>query len=345
MLKNILVTGGAGYIGSHVTITLHEEGYNPIILDNFSNSDPTVLNGLKKITGKDFELYEGDILNRTFLDEIFNKHQFHGVIHFAAKKAVGESVEKPLLYYNNNVSGLITLLEAMENHSIRHLVFSSSCTVYGQPDELPVTEDSPKKTANSPYGNTKQIGEEIIEDLVKSGALLKSVALRYFNPIGAHFSGEIGELPLGVPNNLIPFITQTAAGIRERLTVFGDDYDTPDGTCIRDYIHVMDLADAHVKCLRYLDDKPEVSHFDVINVGTGKGNTVMEAIKAFEAATGFKLNYHIGPRRQGDIEKVYAQADRSAQMLNWKARYSLKQAMKDAWNWQNKLKGTSNNQL
>ncbi|NVJ45836.1 MAG: UDP-glucose 4-epimerase GalE [Cytophagia bacterium] len=337
MHKNILVTGGAGYIGSHVSVRLHEEGYNPIILDNFSNSEKSVLAGLKNITGKDFKCYEGDILDPSILTKIFSENEIEGVIHFAAKKAVGESVEKPLEYYKNNVSGLVTVLEAMSQYGCENLVFSSSCTVYGEPDELPVTEESPKKPANSPYGNTKQIGEEIIEDTVKSGAMLKSIALRYFNPIGAHSSSEIGELPLGVPNNLVPFITQTAAGLREKLTVFGSDYDTPDGTCIRDYIHVMDLADAHVQTIKYLENHTESSFFDVINIGTGRGNTVLEAIHSFEKVTGQNLNYEIGPRRAGDVEKVFAQVDKSEKLLNWKTKYSLEDSMRDSWNWQKRL--------
>ena len=340
MQKNILVTGGAGYIGSHVVVRLHEENYNPVILDNFSNSEKSVLNRLKEITGKEFTLYEGDILDSTLLKTIFDKESIDGVIHFAAKKAVGESVEKPLEYYNCNVVGLLSVLEAMLQASVLNMVFSSSCTVYGQPDELPVTEESPKKPANSPYGNTKQIGEEIIEDTVLSGQQLKSIALRYFNPIGAHPSSLIGELPLGVPNNLVPFITQTAAGLREKLTVFGSDYDTPDGTCIRDYIHVMDLADAHVQALNKLDSINQNSHFDVINIGTGRGNTVLEAINAFENVTGEKLNYQIGPRRAGDVEKVYAQVDKSKNVLNWETKYSLQDSMRDSWNWQKKLSDT-----
>lgn len=337
MMKSILVTGGAGYIGSHVVVRLHEHGYNPIILDNFSNSQQSVLQGLKNITGKDFKFYEGDILNQELLTRILEETDIHGVIHFAAKKAVGESVEKPLLYYKNNVSGLVSLLEVLTTHQVSNLVFSSSCTVYGQPDKLPVTEDSPKQPANSPYGNTKQIGEEIIEDTVNSGVSLKAMALRYFNPVGAHPSAEIGELPLGIPNNLVPFITQTAAGIRESLTVFGDDYDTADGTCVRDYIHVMDLADAHVSCLKHLEELTDANHFDVLNIGTGQGNTVLETIKAFEKVSGQKLNYEVGPRRSGDIEKIYAQVDKSKRVLNWQTEYSLEQAMTDSWNWQEKL--------
>lgn len=337
MMKNILVTGGTGYIGSHVVVKLHEHGYNPIILDNFSNSQPSVLQGLKNITGKDFKIYEGDILDQELLTRILKETNIHGAIHFAAKKAVGESVEKPLLYYKNNVSGLVSLLEVLTENQVQNLVFSSSCTVYGQPDTLPVTEDSPKKPANSPYGNTKQIGEEIIEDTVKSGVNLKAMALRYFNPIGAHPSAEIGELPLGIPNNLIPFITQTAAGIRESLTVFGNDYDTVDGTCMRDYIHVMDLADAHVHCLKYLEEFHTANHFDVLNIGTGKGNTVLETIRSFEKSSGEKLKYKIGPRRPGDIEKIYAQVDKSKTLLNWQTKCNLDQAMIDSWNWQKKL--------
>lgn len=337
MQKNILVTGGAGYIGSHVVVRLHEEGYNPVILDNFSNSDKSVLSGLRKITGKEFICYDGNILDSELLRRIFSEHTIEGVIHFAAKKAVGESVEKPLIYYKNNVSGLVSVLESMLENNVNQLIFSSSCTVYGQPDQLPVTEQSPKKVANSPYGNTKQIGEEIIEDVVSSGAKLKSISLRYFNPIGAHPSSEIGELPLGVPNNLVPFITQTAAGLRNKLTVFGNDYDTPDGTCVRDYIHVMDLADAHVQAIKHLGSLEAKSHFDFINVGTGNGNTVLEAIKAFEESSGVKLNYEIGPRRAGDVEKVYAEVGKSRQVLNWKTKYTLKDSMLDAWNWQNKI--------
>lgn len=336
-MKNILVTGGAGYIGSHVIVRLHEEGYNPIIIDNFSNSSKSVLEGLFRITEKNFKFFEGDILDQNLLNTIFNEFDIHGVIHFAAKKAVGESVEKPLLYYKNNVSGLVTLLESMIENQVDNIVFSSSCTVYGQPDKLPVTEESPKLVANSPYGNTKQIDEEILEDVVNSGAKLKSIALRYFNPIGAHPSSQIGELPLGIPNNLIPYITQTAAGLRDSLTVHGNDYETVDGTCIRDYIHVMDLADAHVKSLKHLDRQSEASHFDVINIGTGRGNTVLEVIKSFEEATGSSLNYQLGPRRPGDVEKIYAEVGKSKQLLQWETQYSLSDAMKDAWNWQKTL--------
>lgn len=337
MGKNILVTGGAGYIGSHVSVRLHEEGYNPIILDNFSNSEKSVLDGLKEITGKQFKCYEGNILDSSLLDKIFQENEISGIIHFAAKKAVGESVLEPLMYYKENVAGLVSVLEATAKHGVSNLVFSSSCTVYGQPEKLPVTEKSPIQPANSPYGNTKQVGEEIIADTVNSGKNIKSIALRYFNPIGAHESSLIGELPLGVPQNLVPFITQTAAGIREELTVFGDDYDTSDGTCIRDYIHVMDLADAHVQCLKYLEAQKTDRLFDVINVGTGKGNTVLEVIQAFEKVSGLSLNYKVGPRRPGDVEKIYAEVDKSSQVLEWRTQKSLEDSMRDAWNWQKKL--------
>lgn len=336
-MKNILVTGGAGYIGSHVVVRLHEIGINPIILDNFSNSDPSVLKGLKNITGKDFKVYSDDCLTPGVFDTIFKEQDIEGVIHFAAKKAVGESVEKPLYYYENNVTALINLLKAMLAHEVQNIVFSSSCTVYGQPESIPVTEQAPKQPANSPYGNTKQIDEEILEDVVNCGAKLKSIALRYFNPIGAHQSAEIGELPIGVPSNLVPFITQTAIGKRNELTVFGDDYDTPDGTCIRDYIHVVDLADAHVKALDLLNKEQNKSYFEAINVGTGTGSTVLEAIKGFEKASGQALKYKIGPRRPGDVEKIYADGTYAKERLQWEAQYSLEDAMRDAWRWEQHL--------
>lgn len=336
-MKNVLVTGGAGFIGSHVVVCLEEMGINPIILDNFSNSDPSVLKGLKRITGKEFKLYQDDCLTPGIFDKIFEEQKIDGVIHFAAKKAVGESVEKPLAYYENNVNALVLLLKSMLKHKVHNIVFSSSCTVYGQPDRIPVTEKAPKQPANSPYGNTKQIGEEILEDVVNSGQPLKTIALRYFNPIGAHASSHIGELPIGVPNNLVPFITQTAIGKRKELTVFGGDYETSDGTCVRDYIHVMDLADAHVKALNILDDNAEEGLFDTINVGTGNGNTVLEAINAFENATDVKVNYKLGPRRPGDVEKIYANGDYAKSRLGWIAQYSLEDAMRDAWNWEKKL--------
>ena len=333
---NILVTGGTGFIGSHTAVVLHQHGFNPIIIDNLSNSDAKVLDGLKQITGVDFRFYEGDCCNAPVVNQIFSDQPIHGVIHFAAYKAVGESVAHPLKYYQNNLGSLSTLLGAMLAHQCPHLIFSSSCTVYGQPDALPVTENTPKKPAESPYGNTKQISEEIIEDFVKANPDYRAIALRYFNPIGAHPSAIIGELPLGTPNNLVPFITQTAIGKRDSLTIFGDDYKTPDGTCIRDYIHVMDLAEAHVAALRHLA-KPEAAPFDIINAGTGQGNTVMEVVKCFEETNDLSFNYKMGPRRPGDVEQVYADVSKAETLLGWKTQYSLQDALKHAWNWEKKL--------
>ncbi len=333
----ILVTGGAGFIGSHTVVELHEAGYHPIVLDNFSNSQPDVLDGLERITGKRFPFYEVDCNDQATLDTIFEKEQFGGIIHFAAYKAVGESVAQPLKYYRNNLDTLLILLELCQKHGVKNFVFSSSCTVYGQPEQLPVTEDTPRKPAASPYGNTKSISEDIIRDLVASKAPLRAISLRYFNPIGAHPSAEIGELPLGVPSNLVPFITQVAAGLREKLSVFGKDYDTPDGTCIRDFIHVTDLSKAHVKALDLLRKSEETSYYDVFNVGTGKGHSVMEIISTFEEVNRLKLNYSFESRRPGDIEKIYAQADKANQVLDWKAEKSLADALADAWRWQLKL--------
>lgn len=333
---NILVTGGMGFIGSHTVVELHNSGHHPIIVDDLSNSDKSVLDGLQEITGERFPFYETDCNDRAAMASVFQENDIHGVIHFAAYKAVGESVEKPTAYYQNNVGSLLVLLEQMRENNCPLLIFSSSCTVYGQPDKLPVTETSPKKPAASPYGNTKQICEEIIEDESKTGEFLRAISLRYFNPIGAHPSAKIGELPLGVPNNLVPFITQSAAGLRGPITVFGQDYDTPDGTCIRDYIHVVDLAKAHVASLDYLA-KNESTQFDIFNIGTGQGNTVLEVIKTFEEANELKLSYQLGDRRAGDVEKVYAEVSKSAQLLGWKAEMSLANSLKDAWRWQQKL--------
>ncbi len=330
----ILVTGGAGYIGSHTVVELVKAGYEPVIIDNFSNSEERVLEGIKTILGREVICYKIDCNDANALREVFEKEQhIEGVIHFAAYKAVGESVAEPLKYYHNNVGSLVTLLQVMEELKIYNLVFSSSCTVYGIPEQLPVTELTPVQKANSPYGNTKKVCEEILTDLAISGSNMKSIALRYFNPIGAHSSAKIGELPLGVPNNLVPFITQTAAGIREKITVFGDDYDTSDGTCIRDYVHVVDLAKAHVVAVeRLLQNKADSIEF--YNVGTGTGNTVLEAIHAFERATGQKLNYVIGPRRVGDVPKIYADVTKSVEVLGFKTTSTLEQAMKSAWDWQ-----------
>jgi UDP-glucose 4-epimerase len=334
-MNKILVTGGAGFIGSHTVVELHNSGYEPIIVDNFSNSERSVLDGLKAITGNRVKCYEGDCTDSTFMHNVFKIENPDGVIHFAALKAVGESVDKPLAYYNNNLISLIVLLEAMNKIQCSNLVFSSSCTVYGTPDSLPVTEESPIKTAMSPYGYTKQVSEQIIQDTVTSSETLSAIALRYFNPIGAHPSAKIGELPIGVPSNLIPFVTQTAAGIRKELVVFGNDYDTPDGSNVRDYIHVVDLAKAHVKTLEYLNSNPKL--YDFVNVGTGKGNSVLEVIETFEKVTGKSLNYRIGPRREGDVEQVYASVDKSTKMLGWKAELGLEDALEDAWRWQQTL--------
>jgi UDP-glucose 4-epimerase len=335
-MKKILITGGAGFIGSHTAVSLVQSGFEPVILDNFSNSDHSVINSLERILETKIKWYEADCLDRDSVREIFSENEFAGVIHFAASKAVGESVANPLKYYRNNVESLLILLDAMADHGVKDLVFSSSCTVYGQPEILPVSESTPRQEAESPYGNTKKICEDILRDYIKSGAKTRIVALRYFNPIGAHPSSEIGELPKGVPANLVPFITQTAVGIRQELTVFGDDYDTPDGTCVRDYIHVLDLADAHVRSIQYLF-KQEGNFYDVFNVGTGNGNTVLEVIKAFEKVSGKQLNYRIGPRRDGDVVKTWANTDKIKNLLGWTPKYSLEDSMRDAWNWQVRL--------
>ncbi|MFC0183846.1 UDP-galactose 4-epimerase [Pseudarcicella hirudinis] len=330
----ILVTGGAGFIGSHTVVELHKVGYESIILDNFSNSDKKVLDGLKQIIGTETPFYDNDINDPATYDRIFTEHKIDGIIHFAAYKAVGESVEKPLKYYRNNVAATVLLLEKMQEHGVKNLVFSSSCTVYGQPEALPVTENSPVQPATSPYGNTKQICEEIIRETVATGSGLRSISLRYFNPIGAHESALIGELPLGVPANLIPFITQTVAGLRGQLSVFGDDYPTNDGTAVRDYIHVVDLAKAHVSALNLLLKQPEGQYYDFFNIGTGTGSSVLEVIKAFEDATGLKVDYAIKPRRAGDVTAVYADVTKSSEILGWKTEKSLTEALGDAWKWQ-----------
>ena len=332
-MKKILITGGAGYIGSHTAVELWNAGLEPIILDDFSNSHENVLDRLAEITRKRFAFYRGDCNQREILDQIAQEHQLAGVIHFAAFKAVGESTQQPLAYYKNNLGSLLVLLEFMQDKEIQNIVFSSSCTVYGQPDVLPVTEATPRKDAESPYGNTKKIGEDILVDYVKSKPGIRVVALRYFNPVGAHPSAKIGELPMGPPQNLVPFITQTAAGIRQKLTVFGNDYDTQDGSCIRDYIHVVDLADAHVKALRFLFEKP-LDFYEVFNVGTGRGNTVLEVIHAFEKVNGLKLAYEIGPRRAGDVVKTWADTTKINQVLGWHPKFSLDDCMKDSWRWQ-----------
>ncbi|WP_373521905.1 UDP-glucose 4-epimerase GalE [Aquiflexum sp.] len=335
-MKKILITGGAGYIGSHTAVALVNSGYEPVIIDNFSNSEKSTVAGLNKICGREISCYEVDCLDRSAVERVFLDNDFSGVIHFAAFKAVGESTRLPLKYYSNNIDSLLILLETMSKFGVKDIVFSSSCTVYGQPEILPVKESTPRQLAESPYGNTKKICEDILVDYIKSGADSRIVSLRYFNPVGAHPSGEIGELPLGVPNNLVPFITQTGAGLRKKLTVFGDKYNTPDGTCVRDYIHVMDLAEAHVKSLEYLFQQKN-NFYDLFNVGTGNGNTVLEVIKTFEKVSGQPLNYEIGLRREGDIEKVWADTEKINNVLGWEAKYSLEDSLRDSWNWQLKL--------
>jgi len=332
-MSKILVSGVTGYIGSHTVVELLEEGMEVVIVDNLSNSEREVLDGIKAITGTLPHFEEIDLRDREATYRVFELHpDINAIIHFAALKAVGESVEKPLDYYENNLLSLIHLLQAMKEFRVDHMVFSSSCTVYGEPDTLPVTESATLKKANSPYGNTKQICEDILQDTVKSMEGKGVISLRYFNPIGAHPSALIGELPIGVPNNLVPFITQTAAGLRNELTVFGDDYQTPDGTCIRDYIHVSDLANAHVKAFEWIDNNGKP--FGIFNIGTGHGNSVMEVIQSFEKESGKKLNYKIGPRRSGDVEQIWANADRSNKELGWKPKYDLDDAMLHAWKWQ-----------
>ena len=333
----ILVTGGAGFIGSHTVVELYNAGFESIILDNFSNSEKKALAGIEQIIGKSVKYYEADINDTQTWDKIFSEQKIDGIIHFAAAKAVGESVEKPLKYYRNNVSATVLMLEKMAEHGVNNLVFSSSCTVYGEPDSLPVTEDSIVKPATSPYGNTKQICESIIRDTVQSTNDFHAIALRYFNPIGAHESCLIGELPLGVPANLVPFLTQSVAGIRGQLSVYGNDYPTPDGTAVRDYIHVVDLAKAHVSALNLLLKQPEERYYDFFNIGTGTGSSVLEVITAFETATSLKVDYAIKPRREGDVVAVYADCSKSKQILNWQTEKSLKEALGDAWKWQQSI--------
>ncbi len=333
----ILVTGGLGFIGSHTVVELQKEGFDVVIIDDLSNTRIEVLEGIEGITGIQAEYVNLDLKNKVQVQAFFDQHKIEGVIHFAASKAVGESVEKPLKYYENNISSLLYLLDSMNDHKVTNIIFSSSCTVYGQADELPITENAPIKLAESPYGNTKQIGEEVLKDVSKAGDL-NAVALRYFNPIGAHSSGQIGELPLGVPQNLIPFVTQTAAGIRKELSVFGDDYPTDDGTAIRDYIHVVDLAKAHICALKRLIDGKNKSKMEFFNIGTGKGSSVLEVIKTFEKVSKKDLNYKIVARREGDITAAYADTSLANKELNWKAELGLEEALASAWQWQLKQK-------
>ena len=334
----ILVTGGTGYIGSHTAVELIEAGYEVVIVDNLSNSEATVVDGIEAITGVRPALEVCDCTDYAAMKAVFDKYgRIKAAIHFAAYKAVGESVEKPLAYYQNNFLSLITVMRLLAEAKSEGFVFSSSCTVYGQPDVLPVTENAPIKQAMSPYGNTKQVGEEIIRDATSAGLPYQSIILRYFNPIGAHPSAEIGELPLGVPQNLLPFVTQTAAGIREKLRVFGDDYNTPDGSCVRDYIHVVDLAKAHVVAVRRLLEKKATQDVEVFNLGTGRGLSVLEIIRTFEKVTGVKLNYEIVGRRAGDIEQVWANPEHANKVLGWTAESSVEETLLSAWKWQQKL--------
>jgi UDP-glucose 4-epimerase len=335
-MKKVLVTGGAGYIGSHTVVELVQAGYEPVVIDNFSASDRTLLGGIEKITGKPLNFHEGDCRDKDFLTKLFNTQgPIQSVMHFAAYKSVGESVQKPLEYHENNIMSLIALLEVMRTFKVKDFIFSSSCTVYGQPDVIPVDENAPFKRAESPYGATKQICERILEDVFSTG--YRIVSLRYFNPIGAHPSTLIGEMPLGTPNNLVPFITQAAAGIREKLTVFGNDYNTPDGYNIRDFIHIVDLAKAHVKALEYLEQNSSAALYDAFNLGTGIGASVREAIDAFVRATGVQVPFVVGPRRPGDIEKVFADPKKANTMLKWKTTFTMDEAMLHAWQWQKKL--------
>ncbi len=336
-MKKILLTGGAGYIGSHIAVALAEHGFEPVIVDNLSNSKERVIDAISELTQRNIRFHKVDCTDKAELRKVIaTEEEIAGVIHLAAYKAVGESVEKPMKYYDNNVGSMSSVLQVMQESEISNLVFSSSCTIYGNADQQPVTEDTPHKEAFSPYGFTKQICERMMQDMQHAHPEMKQVSLRYFNPIGAHPSGKIGELPLGTPNNLVPFVTQVAAGLREKVTVFGNDYNTPDGTCIRDYIHVMDLAEAHVAALEYMIASP-TSQLDVFNIGTGKGVSVKEIINSFKDTNKVDLNVKYGPRRAGDVETIFADARKAEDVLRWKAAYSVSDALKDAWNWQKNL--------
>lgn len=335
----VVVTGGLGFIGSHTVTELQNEGFDVVIVDDLSNSSVEVLKGIEAITGKSPEFEQLDLRDKNAVQGFFSRHSdVTGVIHFAASKAVGESVENPLLYYENNINALVYLLQQLQQKPESHFIFSSSCTVYGQAEKMPITENAPIQVAMSPYGNTKQIGEEIVQDVAKVSNI-NAILLRYFNPVGAHESANIGELPIGVPQNLIPFITQTAIGLREKLSVFGNDYPTPDGTCIRDYIHVVDLAKAHVTALKRLIAKQNADKVEVFNLGTGKGNSVLEVIQAFEKVSGEKLNYEIVGRREGDITQAYADTTKANNVLGWKAGLTLEDALTSAWKWEQKVRG------
>ncbi|HCY41600.1 MAG TPA: UDP-glucose 4-epimerase GalE [Prolixibacteraceae bacterium] len=339
-MKQILVTGGAGYIGSHTAVELINAGYEVVIVDNLSNSGIESLDGIEKITGIRPAFEQFDLVEKDKLEDFFTRYKnIVAIIHFAASKAVGESVEIPLVYYRNNLVSLINLLECQLKFGISNIVFSSSCTVYGQPDQLPVTENTPRKDAESPYGNTKRVNEDILKDTIAANPAIKGIALRYFNPVGAHPSALIGELPLGVPANLVPFITQTAAGLRSELKVFGNDYDTVDGSAVRDYINVVDLAKAHVVAVERLLDNKNKSGYEIFNLGTGNGVSVLEAVQAFEKASGVKLNYKIVGRRAGDIEKIWADTTFANEELGWKAKTGLEETMLSAWLWEKRVRG------
>jgi len=339
-MKQILVTGGTGYIGSHTTVELQNAGYEVIIIDNLSNSCLEVLDGIEKITGIRPAFEQFDLIEKDKVDAFFARYpNIEAIIHFAASKAVGESVEKPLLYYRNNLVSLINILECQLEYGVSNIVFSSSCTVYGQPDQLPVTESTPRKDAESPYGNTKRVNEDILHDTIMANPQIKGIALRYFNPVGAHPSALIGELPMGVPANLVPFITQTAAGLRNELKVFGDDYDTIDGSAVRDYINVVDLAKAHVVAVNRLLENRNKASYEIFNLGTGNGVSVLEAVHAFEKASGVKLNYKIVGRRAGDIEKIWADTTFANRELGWKAEKGLEETLLSAWLWEKKIRG------
>ncbi|OBX25646.1 UDP-glucose 4-epimerase [Gelidibacter algens] len=338
-MAKVLVTGGLGFIGSHTVVELQEKGFEVVILDDLSNSSIDVLAGITAITGKAPLFEKLDLKEKSKVESFFEKHQdIVGVIHFAASKAVGESVEKPLLYYENNINTLVYVLKSILQLPTQNIIFSSSCTVYGQADQMPITESAPIKMAESPYGNTKQIGEEIIKDTCKVNTNLNAIALRYFNPIGAHKSAKIGELPIGVPQNLVPFITQTAAGLRQELSVFGNDYPTSDGTCVRDYIHVVDLAKAHAVALERLLGQNNTTNYETFNVGTGTGSTVLEVIQSFEKVSGKQLNYKFAPKREGDVIQAYADTTKANTDLGWKAESNLDEALLSAWKWEKHLR-------
>ena len=339
--RRILVTGGAGYIGAHTVVELVDAGYDVVIVDDLSRSDRTLLHGIEKVTGKPVDFHQGDCRDKQFMTRIFQSAgPIASVLHFAAYKSVGESVDKPLLYFDNNLNSLIVLLETMLENKVTDFIFSSSCTVYGQPDTIPVNEEAPFKKAESAYGSTKQMSERILEDVVSKG--LKVVSLRYFNPIGAHPSALLGEVPLGTPNNLVPFITQTAAGIRDKITVFGNDYDTPDGSCVRDFIHVVDLGIAHVKAMEFLASRTEKNLYEAFNVGTGIGVSVLQLIERFIATTKVNVPYIIGPRRPGDVVKVYADPAKVNKVLGWKSKFSLDESLLHAWQWEKKIRKINN---